>query len=87
MSREKVARIPISSTRRMRNRKGKLGVACMVSDRWLKFEPTSHKFADGESLDVMTVEMETERPRKLCSRVVLREDLERALGNIEVAES
>jgi hypothetical protein len=80
----KVVKIPISSTQRWRNRFGKYGVPCMVSGRWLQFSETFSAFADEEAiwLNVMTIDSE-DRPRKICELCVTREDLMKVLNSIQ----
>jgi hypothetical protein len=85
MSDDKVRRLPISADQRLRNRVGKRGVPCVVSERWLVFGEEGHgPFHDGEyiHLDVMTHGAD-DSPRKLCSLVVTREDVLRALSNVK----
>jgi hypothetical protein len=70
---DKVIKIPISSTQRWKNRFGRYGVPCMISQRWLQFSETSSAFADEEAifLDVMTIDSKDE-PRKICELCITR---------------
>jgi hypothetical protein len=54
----KVIKIPTSASHRWKNRFGRYGVPCMISQRWLQFSETSSAFADEEAiwLDVMTID-------------------------------
>jgi hypothetical protein len=80
----KVVKIPISASQRWKNRFGRYGVPCMISQRWLQFSETSSAFADEEAicLDVMTIDSE-DKPRKICELVVTREDLMKVLNSIQ----
>ena len=85
---EKIVRFPISRTRRVQNRMGAGYVPCEVSSRFLQFDLKSSLQADGEfiSLSVMTSRDWDDgpvNPRRLCSLVVTRADLIRALAAVK----
>jgi hypothetical protein len=58
----------------------------MVSGRWMVFGEQGDRISDGEyiHLDVMTDQ--GDGGRKLCSLVVTREDVLRALSNVKTRE-
>ena len=78
---DKVSRFPVSGVQRRRNRLGKRGVHCLVSDRWLQFPENSTELSDGTYMfvDVMTTSSDGEITRKLCSLCISKEDLVVAL--------
>jgi hypothetical protein len=84
MADEKIVRLPVSWVQRWRNKCGKRGVPCIVSGRWLEFgERGQGPYQEGEyiDMDVMTDSGEG-KVRKICSLVVTREDLVRAISNV-----
>ena len=80
----KVIKIPISASQRWKNRFGRYGVPCMISQRWLQFSETSSAFADEEAiwLDVMTIDSK-DKPMKICELCITREDLMKVLNSIQ----
>jgi len=81
---DKIVKIPISASQRWKNRFGRYGVPCMISNRWLQFSETSSEFADEEAifLDVMTLGS-NDKPRKICVLCITREDLMKVLNSIQ----
>ena len=77
-----VVKFPVNHWQREVNRRGKFGVSCIVSERWLRFTETSHKLNLGSVvwLDVMT---ESGDGKKLCTLAVTVEDLRRVLDSIK----
>ena len=84
MSDDNVTRFPIPSYKVKENRRGLRAVHCLVTGRWLMFEPTSKELTDGHYVfvDVMT-DADPDKPRKLCQLCISKEDLQRALENID----
>ena len=83
-----IRKFPITSWRRMQNRRGKRSVSCIVSNRWLHFgEPSQQLFNSGTpiSLDVMT-ETEDENgkleTKKLCTLIVTVKQLQKLMNEI-----
>lgn len=67
-----ISKFPISSWKRVRNRRGKLSVSCIVSDRWLSFQPPHHTKLDvgtPVTVDVMT-DGDDGKSKKLCQLIV-----------------
>jgi hypothetical protein len=77
-----VTRFPVGPSRRLANRRGKRSVSCIVSDRWLRFEP---KAGDaGTEGRVVTVNVMTgafEGDRKLCGLIVPLNELRRVVDS------
>jgi hypothetical protein len=80
---EKIVKIGVSESQRRKNRFGKLGVPCLVSSRWLKFNGESSLIGAGEAIavDVMTGDPR-EDARRICTLYVTREDLAAALKRV-----
>lgn len=74
---------------RQRNSMGDGYVPCMVSGRWLQFPKMSDgKCQSGEFIDVSVMTLDSnEKPRKICSLVITREDIKRALKAVKTPES
>jgi hypothetical protein len=79
----KVTCFPASSMQRLRNRLGKTSAPCVVSERWLRFQPESKQVGadDFMTVDVMSGSLGA-RSAKLCQLIVTRDDLQRALRNV-----
>ena len=85
---KKIVRFPISRKTRVQNRMGAGYVPCELTMRFLQFDLKSSVQADGEfiSLSVMTSRDWDDgpvNPRRLCSLVVTRADLVRALAAVK----
>ncbi|TIN42032.1 MAG: hypothetical protein E5Y32_21170 [Mesorhizobium sp.] len=82
-----VRKFPVSTSTRIINRRGKMALSCIVSDRWLRFgKPHEHAMNVGTpiSLDVMRdFSGPDEKTRKLCSLIVTVEDLRKLLAEID----
>lgn len=78
-----ITNFPIKSWQRMSNRRGRFSVSCVVSDRWLRFSPTSDVMELGSVVwvDVMTEVSGDER--MLCTLGITFEELRKALDNID----
>lgn len=86
-----VIRFPNSSMQRTKNRRGKRGVPCMVTDRWLQFREQAEPvdFGDGKRRTVVFVDVMTDitgESRKLCELCLCLEDLQSAIGNVKVVD-
>ncbi len=84
-----VIRFPVKTLRRIKNRRGKRSVSCIVSDRWLKFDETAQwvDFGAGERGAACFVHVMTDAgnsSRKICEVCVLLEDLKAVLDNTVV---
>jgi hypothetical protein len=79
MADDKIVHFPVRAWQRTANRRGKHSVSCIVSDRWLDFEPPPTRVDLGTAIfvDVMT-EISGE-PRKLCRMCITLEQLRRVL--------
>lgn len=87
---DKIVRFPVKTMQRIRNRRGKRSVSCMVSDRWLRFPETAAMvdFGDGRPGTTVIVDVMTDAgddPKKLCELCIRIEDLEKAISNIRIA--
>lgn len=81
---DNVTRFPISHDQRQRNRYGKRGVPCLVTDRWLRFPEKSDWVSDGHYMFIDVMKLSEEgRSKKLCSVCVSKEDLIRAIDNVD----
>jgi hypothetical protein len=91
-------RFPVNGEQRWRNRLGRLAAGCIVTERWLQFEPISQVVSPGNdmvTLRVMTMSYpdlgETDeregKPRRLAELLVSRADLLRALESVETRPS
>lgn len=81
-----IEKFPVSSWKRVRNRRGRLSVSCVVSDRWLSFErPHDKRFNIGTPIkvDVMT-DVSENGPRKLCQLIVTVEQLKDLMAEIDL---
>jgi hypothetical protein len=83
-----VTRFPMSTWQRIRNRRGKMAVSCIVSDRWLRFHSL---YRDGIemgtpiALDVVTNSHGHDgNPRKICSLIVTVEELRALVAEIDL---
>jgi hypothetical protein len=83
-------RFPVSALQRVKNRRGKHGVSCMVSGRWLRFREEAERvdFGDGQRSTAIFVDVMTDgsgdEPRKICDLCITLEDLTAALDNIRI---
>jgi hypothetical protein len=82
-------RFPMNSTQRIKNRRGKRGVSCMTTDRWLRFPEKAARgnFGDGKLSTAIVVDVMTDAsgtPRKLCELCITLEDLKAVLRNIRI---
>jgi hypothetical protein len=78
---DNVERFPIKHSQRIRNRRGKRSVSCIVSDRWLRFPPKAEQINEGTAIivDVMTDAGENECERKLCTLILTLEEMQRVI--------
>jgi hypothetical protein len=81
----KIRKLPISATQRWRNRFGKYGVPCWISQRWLQFpKKSAGHYGAGEFIDVNVMTTGPDgNTHRLCSLVVTREDLLRVINAVE----
>ena len=79
----KIIRFPGAKKRRARINLNSRRVKCQVTDRWLQFPETASALADGTyvRIKVMTLD-QTDKERKLCELVLLKEDLLTMLNRI-----
>ncbi|MEP1199295.1 hypothetical protein [Tateyamaria sp.] len=79
-----VTRFPVKTWERIKNRRGKRSVSCIVTDRWLRFSEHADQISAGTVVfvDVMTDAGEGER--KLCELCIPLEELAEAVKNIEI---
>jgi len=81
---KKIRHIGIDPHTRRRNKLGKRAVGCEVSDRWLEFPENSDAVPGlGDMMVVSVMTNVTEGPRKLCDLTISREDLTKALANVQ----
>jgi hypothetical protein len=82
MKNKKTIKFPITYRQRRKNELGPLVVECEVSSRFFRFSESSSLLNVGEfiTIDVMTAN--GNRQRKICSLIVTRENMEKALRNI-----
>lgn len=88
---DKVIRFPVQSWKRVKNRRGKRGVSCMVTDRWLRLPTEARRvdFGDGKPCTALVVDVMTDtsgEARKLCELVITLEELQTAVSNIRIAD-
>jgi hypothetical protein len=85
-------RFPVSPLQRVKNRRGKHGVSCMVSGRWLRFREEAERFdfGDGQRSTAIFVDVMTDgsgdEPRKICDLCITLEDLQATLSRIRVKD-
>jgi hypothetical protein len=85
-------KFPVSALQRVKNRRGKRGVSCMVSGRWLQFRAVAERFdfGDGKQSTAVFVDVMTDgngdEPRKICDLCITLEDLQAALSRIRVKD-
>ncbi len=81
-----VIRFPVKGWERIKNRRGKRSVSCMISERWFRFAEKADWLRDGPVVfvDVMTDAGDGER--KLCQLCIPLKELVQAVNNIEVFE-
>jgi len=86
---DKIVRFPVTSMKRKRNSMGDGYVPCMVSERWLQFpDMSAGDFKEGEFIDVSVMTLDSnEKPRKICSLVITREDIAKAVNAIKKPEN
>ena len=78
-----VTRFKMKWSTRRRNQIGKGGVPCMVSDKWLAFpEQSDGFFQEGEYITIAVMTDAGDSPKCLSKLVVTREDLIRALEQV-----
>ena len=87
MTDKTVVPFPIKTSTRYRNRLGQLAVPCEVSERWLEFDPTSHRLRGGEfiGLSVMTRGRGGDE-RTLCGLWITREELTDVLSRVKPSQ-
>lgn len=74
-----------NSHKRLKERLGPFAVPCIVSERWLEFQPNSSarlEVGEGIMVSVMT-RGKNDGARKICELAITREDLLSALALIE----
>jgi hypothetical protein len=87
MTDETIVRFPVKTWQRIKNRRGKHSVSCMVTDRWLRFDKKATKVDFGIQtgtavfVDVMTDT--SGEPRKVCQVCITLEDLREVLKRYE----
>lgn len=83
---DNITPFPIPSWERRKNTLGSLKVECVVSQRMLSFDAkaTALNLGTVVSVDVLTMPEGNRKPRKLCSLMLTKEDLQRALDSIKV---
>jgi hypothetical protein len=61
-------------------------VPCVVSERWIEFPPKSGgRYDFGEPIEIsIKTRGSNDKPRKLCELIVTREDLLRAIKQVQV---
>lgn len=86
---ETIIRFPITHSQRRQNSPGPLKVECIVSGRVLSFEGIATPLKEGSavSVDVLAMSEDDKEPRKLCSLILTKEDLQRALDAIKTKEA
>lgn len=87
MTHKTVVPFPMKTSTRYRNLLGQFAVPCEVSERWLEFDPTSHRLRGGEfvGLAVMTRSSDA-KPRTLCRLWITREELTGVLSRVKPSE-
>lgn len=77
-----IVKFPLKSWQRVANRRGKMSVSCVVTDRYLRFAEKTGKIDMGTVvwMDVLTDSSGDER--KLCSLAITVEELRRVLVRI-----
>ncbi|WP_031269016.1 MULTISPECIES: hypothetical protein [unclassified Labrenzia] len=89
-----VARFPVSTWKRIWNRRGKRTINCIVSDRYLRYGdlapssagyfPDQLKIGTPVTIDVMSDNAPDERePRKLCQLIVTVEELREMVAQLD----
>lgn len=84
-----IRKFPITSWRRIQNRRGKRSVSCVVSERWLRLEEPHHQelnVGTPISLDVLTDTYDEDgnlKPKKLCTLIVTVEQLRNLVDQID----
>ena len=83
MSEGNVRKFPVKAFDRIRNKRGKRSVSCLVTDRWFQFAESSDQLPDGNYVfvDVMTGGYD-EPAKKICSLCISKEELAKALDNV-----
>ena len=80
---DKITRFPIKAWQRTANRRGRLSVSCVVSDRWLRFAPTSAHMDLGSVVWVDVMTDVSGKEQKLCTLGITIEELGGVLDRIE----
>jgi hypothetical protein len=75
---------PMKSWQRMANRRGKMSVSCVVTDRYLRFAEKTGKIEMGTAVWVDVFTDSSGEERKLCSLAITVEELRRVLDRIPV---
>lgn len=80
-----IKRLPIKDWERICKRRGHFSVSCVLSDRWLRFAPTSDTLEFGSVLwvDVLTDAGDEGQTRRLCSLAITKEALRQVLARID----
>ena len=79
-----VTRFPMNTWERIKNRRGGRSVSCIVTERWLRFAEDTGPTPDGPAVLLEVFTDVNERDRKLCELLIPIEELERAIGNVNV---
>ncbi|UWP88377.1 hypothetical protein [Aliiroseovarius crassostreae] len=87
-----VTRFPRTTWDRIRNRRGRKAVNCIVSGRYLAIHGVDNCIVDGGhpvSLNVMTDTDPDQKDRNMCEMIVTLEELERVVSILreELAEN
>jgi len=87
MTKDNIKKFPITEYQRIRNMQGEFSVPCEISGRWISFDRTSTKLQEGDfiSLNIMTM-AENDKPKKLCSLIITRENIMEVISKIESKE-
>ena len=87
MTDKTVVPFPIKTSTRYRNQLGQFAVSCEVSERWLEFDPISHRLRGGEFIGVSVMTRASDdRERTLCRLWITREELTGVLSRVKPSE-
>lgn len=79
-----IKKFPVTTSTRIKNRRGKNSVSCVVTDRWLVFDEESILMQEGETFFISVMTDISGKPRQLCHLAITKEDVLRALENVKL---
>ena len=69
---------------RIKNKRGKNSVSCVLTDRWLAFDKESISIQEGETFFISVMTDVSGKPKKICDLAITKEDILRALENVKL---